>query len=350
MSILNNCFIVATLSITAFSSNARIDLSDNISISGFGSTSIAQSNNKTPLYVNREITDEVCYDCDTTFGVQGDINFSDNFNASIQVVKRPQDDWSSPELEWAYLGYSFSDYNIKAGRLRLPLFLSSEFYYVGQAYTPARPTQEVYSSILGITSYQGLSATWNHEINDELYFNVSPYVGLPSKETVEVDPLEYEFDVKKIAGLYSELSSFDFRLMLSYAHVKYATTISNSLFSIDYPTDKLNLYTLGTEYNIENWLITAELVMSDMHFNWYSSLSYNIGKFTPYVTYAESHKTQKNYSMLLGFRYDLMTTVSLNAEVQYTNAQDHDDGQFISDPVTGDTDALLHTLMLNFIF
>jgi len=234
--------------------------------------------------------------------------------------------------------------------LRLPLFLSSEYYYVGQAYTSARPPQEVYNSILGLTSYQGVSASWNHEINDELYATFTPYIGLPSNESIELGQFEYELDVKEVAGLYSELSSFDYRIMLSYAHAKYSTTFNMGPISIDYPVDILNIYTLGAEYNLENWLFTGEMVMSDIHFNWYTSLSYNIGKFTPYFTYAESHKTQKNYSMLLGFRYDLMTTVSINVEAQYTNAQDDDTGQFITNPATGDTDALLHTLMLNFVF
>lgn len=102
-------------------------------ISGFGSTSIAWSNNATALYVNREISEDTSYDCDTVFGLQGDIKLTDDLNQSVQVVNRPQDDWSSPELEWAYLGYSFSDYNLRAGRLRLPLFLDAEYYYVGQA-------------------------------------------------------------------------------------------------------------------------------------------------------------------------------------------------------------------------
>lgn len=341
------CFIATTLSMSTFITNAKLNLTDDISLSGFGSTSIAKTNNTTPLYVNREITDDTCYDCDTTFGLQGDISFTDDFNASLQVVKRPQDNWSSPELEWAYLGYSFADYNIKAGRLRLPLFLSSEYYYVGQAYTPARPPQEVYNSILGITSYQGISASWNNELNDELYFTLSPYIGLPSEESVDVGSLEFAFDVKEITGLYSELSSFDYRIMLSYAHAKYSTTINNSPVL---STDILNIYTLGGEYNLDNWLVTGEVVMSGMHFNWYSSLAYNIDKFTPYVTYAESHHSQKNNSLLLGVRYDLTTTVSLNAEWKYTDANGGSNGELIKNPDDGDLDAQLYTLMLNFIF
>ena len=350
MNISQFCFLVTALSIITFSSSARIDVTEHISVSGFGSTSITQSNIKTPLFVNREIIDDVCFDCDTTFGIQGDISFTDDFNASLQVVKRPQDNWSSPELEWAYLGYSFSDYNTRAGRLRLPLFLSSEFYYVGQAYTSARPPQEVYNAILGITSYQGISTSWDHELNDELYFTLAPYAGVPSEEAVELGPLKYVFEVKKLAGIYSELSSFDFRVMLSYAHVNYTTTVSNLPMSIIYPRDKLNIYTVGAEYNIKDWFITGEVVMSDIHFNWYSSLSYNVGKFTPYLTYAESHKSQKNNSVLVGVRYDLLTAVSLNAELQYTDAQHGDNGQFVLIPDDDKTDAYLYTLMLNFVF
>ncbi|MGR5489133.1 sulfate ABC transporter permease, partial [Vibrio alfacsensis] len=78
-----------------------MDINDNFSISGFGSTSWARSDNETPLLINRGISDENCFDCDTTFGIQLDY-FFDAFKASVQVVKRPQDNWSEPQLEWAY--------------------------------------------------------------------------------------------------------------------------------------------------------------------------------------------------------------------------------------------------------
>ena len=346
MNISRLCFIATTLSLTTFTTNARINLTDDISLSGFGSTSITQSNNATPLYVNREITDDTCYDCDTTLGLQGDIRFNDSFNASIQVVKRPQDDWSSPELEWAYIGYSVSDFNLKVGRLRLPLFLSSEFYYVGQAYTSARPPQEVYNSVLGITSYEGISGTWDIEINDESYLAITPYVGIESESYVDIGSSRFDFTIDKTAGLYTEVSGFDYRIMFNYAHFKYAVDLNDQ----PYLTDSINIFTLGAEYSLEQWLLTSEVLIDKMHFNWYSSLAYNIDKFTPYITYAESHHSTKNNSLLLGLRYDLTTTVSLNAEWKYTNANGGSNGELITAPTDGDTDAQLYTLMLNFIF
>lgn len=348
MNISKICFIATTLSISTFGVNAKLNLTDDISISGFGSTSITQSDNETPLYVNHEITDDTCYDCDTTFGLQGDIRFNDSFNASVQVVKRPQDDWSSPELEWAYIGYSVADFNFKIGRLRLPLFLSSEYYYVGQAYTSARPPQEVYNSILGLTSYDGLSATWDIEINDESYLTLTPYIGIESDAQVAVESVRYDFDIEKTVGLYSELSGFDYRIMFNYSHFKYAVELNYQGFSQPYAADSINIYTLGIEKSWDQLMLTTEMLIDTMHFNWYSSLAYNMDQFTPYITYAESHHDQKNNSLLLGVRYDLTTTVSFNAEWKYTDANGGDNGELIGFP--DDLDAQLYTLMLNFIF
>ncbi|MGR6779602.1 hypothetical protein ACU5B6_08230 [Moritella viscosa] len=344
------CFIATTLSISTSAVNAKLNLTDNISLSGFGSTSITQSNNATPLYVNREITDNTCYDCDTTLGLQGDIRFNDNFNTSIQIVKRPQDSWSSPRLEWVYVGYSVSDFHLKAGRLRLPLFLSSEYYYVGQAYTSARPPQEVYNSTLGLTSYDGLSGTWDIEINDESYLAVTPYVGIESNGEVDIGDNQYGFNIEKTVGIHSELSGFDYRIMFNYAYFEYVVDVTTPQGTMQLPADNISIYTLGTEYSLDQWLLTAEVLIDTMHFNWYSSLAYNIDKFTPYVTYAESHHSQKNNSLLIGLRYDLTTTVSLNTEWKYTNAKGRSNGELITAPIDGDTNAQLYTIMLNFIF
>ena len=97
---------VILISVISPVSLATIDLTDNLSLSGFASTSIVKSDNRTPLFIHREVTDEVCYDCETTLGLQLDYQFLDDFSSSIQVVKRPEDNWSSPEVEWLYIGYN----------------------------------------------------------------------------------------------------------------------------------------------------------------------------------------------------------------------------------------------------
>ena len=105
-------FIAVSIPVQAL---ATIELTEDLRLSGFGSTSITKSDNKTPLFTNRRITDETCYDCDTIFGLQLDYDFLESFTTSVQVVKRPQDDFSSPELEWAYVGYETESFDFKVG-------------------------------------------------------------------------------------------------------------------------------------------------------------------------------------------------------------------------------------------
>lgn len=167
--------ISAALVILSFPAAAIIEITDNLALGGFGSSSWAKSDNATSLMIHRGFVDESCYDCDTTFGVQLDYYY-DALKASIQVVKRPQDGWDDPQIEWAYIGYDIDDFDIHVGTLRLPLFLTSEYYYVGHAYKMARPPTEVYNSILGITAFNGVDVSWNIDINDTQSLVVTPFM------------------------------------------------------------------------------------------------------------------------------------------------------------------------------
>ncbi|MCQ1059233.1 porin [Photobacterium sp. ZSDE20] len=344
--------LAVALLVSPLTSMATIQVTDNFSISGFGSTSITKSDNSAPLFVNREITDNTCYDCDTIFGLQADLSIIDDLKASVQVVKRPQDHWSSPELEWAYLNYEFSQFSVRAGKLRIPLFLVSEYFYVGQAYPWARPPQEVYDSILGFTSFEGASASWLWEFNDETVVRFSPFYGLENDSTLNISGRRLTFKSDYMVGLSAEVSGFNYRVHFGYMNSKYIVSPRPN-------SDKetLNIYTLGGEYSMDDWLFMSEVQTDDVQTNWYVSAAYNINKFTPYLVYGESHDRRKTNSVTAGVRYDLTHTVSLNAEWQgiYMNRKDYNDGnsgQFISPPIlyNEDKDAQLYTLMLNFIF
>ena len=73
----NNPCLLALPLFFLFASNAfaTIEVTDDLLFSAFGSTSITSSDNETPLYLNREITDDTCFDCDTTLGLQLDYQF-----------------------------------------------------------------------------------------------------------------------------------------------------------------------------------------------------------------------------------------------------------------------------------
>ncbi|MFA0146380.1 sulfate ABC transporter permease [Vibrio lentus] len=337
---------------------AIIELTDNFSLSGFGSTSWATSDNDNPLIINRGFTDENCYDCDTTFGVQLDY-FYNSFKASVQVVKPPQYDWSDPQLEWAYVGYEFNDFDVSIGRLRLPLFLASEYYYVGQAYMTARPPTEVYNSVLGITAFNGIKVSWTHDVSDEATLLLSPFFGIKDNNEVDFNSnTKLEFETNRMFGANLQLSGEDYRWNLSFLDSNFDQTVKikkvGSLPKQD--NQHIQLWSLGAEYEFGQAILASEGQTSDFSSSMYASLGYRLNSFTPYVVYGaefDSHEHLTGNSYLIGVDYDVLPNVSINGEVQYFEARKAN-GAFVEDfnTLTGfdDKDAVLYTIMLSFVF
>ncbi len=333
---------------------ANIELSDNISLSGFGSTSWAKSDNDTPLLLHRDIEDTSCFDCDTIFGLQLDM-YHEGFHASAQVVKRPQDNWNNPELEWAYLAYSHENWQVHLGRLRNPLFLYSEYYYVGQAYTPARPPSEVYNSILGITYFEGGSFTWTQEFGEQYTLDITPFFGLKDDRKIQYNDMT-TVDVKthEMFGMNLSLSADNYRWNFAYLKSKYDNIIRISDLPDPIVVDKnstIELFSLGAEYDFDNLTLTAEAQKNDRLWSWYAMAAHRFGHWTPYISYAQQYNANDDLdgdSLLLGTRYDISYNVSINAEWHYVSTEKDGEGLFVTLPQ--DEQANLYTVMLNFVF
>ena len=333
-------------------SSAGVNINDNLTLSGFGSTSVAQATSKSPLFVHREITDETCFDCDTTLGLQLDYTLSDEINASIQVVKRPQDEWSEPELEWLYLSYNTDNIEAKIGRLRLPLFLTSEYYYVSQAYVWARPPQEVYGSILGITSFNGVSIAWDHYLSDEVIFTVSPYYGGHKEIDVEMGSNDLNFVTNNIMGVYLDIIGFNYRLHSNVMRANYDQELSvRGMSSSTLKDQEFLIYSLGVEYSYHEFQFMSEAQKSDIQSSWYTSLAYTFNLFTPYIIYSESYDWKDNYSITSGVRYDITSKISINTEWQVMKLKGDsfsNYGQFTEN--LGDDESSLVTFIINFVY
>jgi len=346
---------------------ATIELTDNLLLSAFGSTSVTRSDNETPIFLNRNINNVTCYDCDTTLGLQLDYQFLDNFTTSLQVVKRPQDEWSKPVIEWLYLGYNYKQYDIKIGRIRIPTFLDSEYYYVAHAYTPTRPPQEVYDSQLGVTFYDGLSFKWQTEINDNTSFFIEPHgTFMGDIEVIEGDS-KYNFTINRMYGLKVELSSYNYRTFANVMKVDYDFNLAFSgipgfipAFTRFLASEKTTIYSLGGEYLWHDLTLRAETFYSDTEFNWYTQVAYGINKFTPYVSYSKMNsksiqREDENETLTLGLRIDFTPTISINLEYQKMSPDDTTSSifgkaQFTEyTPPNNDSDVNVYTLMVNFI-
>lgn len=266
--------------------------------------------------------------------------------------------------------YSVGDFEFRGGRLRLPLFLASEYYYVGHAYTSARPNEEVYNSILGITAFNGASVTWNYGINDELQLSVTPFLGFKDNNEVDFNPsISLEFETQNMWGANLQLVGDNFRVNFAYLDSNFDQTTKihqapPPFNELSDPDQNIKLYSLGGEYDFGQLKLTAEGQKNDLGSSWYGSVAYRVQKFTPYISYGQTYAEASDNSSFdgktgdswtLGLRYDVLYNVSVNAEWQRFESFGVGDtgqtnrGPFIDSPGS-DTDANMYTIMVNFVF
>lgn len=101
---------------------------------------------------------------DTVLGAQLDVQFTPELSATVQGKLAPSarndQDWDLT-ASWAFASWRpNNDWLLRAGKLRIPLYLSSENLDVGQSYEFARLPTEMYS-IAPTTDVTGLYITRN---------------------------------------------------------------------------------------------------------------------------------------------------------------------------------------------
>ncbi|WP_028109197.1 hypothetical protein [Ferrimonas futtsuensis] len=336
--------ILIVAALASWGAQAAVELWDQyLTLSGFASVSATKSDNSVPLYFNRRIDDEWCYDCDTTVGLQLDSRFSERWRASAQVVKRPQDSFSNPQFEWGYLSWQGESLEVRAGRLRMPLFLASDYYFVGNAYPWARPPVDLYDTLLGITAFNGIDLIYHRSVGEELELTVHPFYGGHNHEDVDVGPLVLEVETDIQTGLSLRLNGPSYTLNASYLHADY---------TINEIPDVLDIFTLGLHYEWQEWELWAEYETDKLQNAGYLGLVWNLERWRPYLMVARNWKRIESVSYLGGIRYDLLPNLSLNLEYQLSDALDGSEGQFLVPPqLLGEpSQASLVTLMLSYNF
>ncbi|PMH44944.1 hypothetical protein BCU68_11570 [Vibrio sp. 10N.286.49.B3] len=315
------------------SSYGAIQLSDSFSLGGFGHVSATKTDNEVPVFTNRDISDEWCYDCDTTLGLQLDWQMTDHLRSSFQAVKRPQDHFSSPDLEWAYLAYDYKNFTFRAGRLRLPMFLMSEYYYVSYAYPWLRPPQDIYDSLLGVTSFNGVSATWDGWIQDTVGVSITPFATIPNKNEYDVVGVDVTIDSDVGYGLnanfYYDDTYVNFTAFrTTYDDARSIEVMPGMVLNLgENKNETLTLFSIGIEQYFGNWRILGETLLSQHNYaNWYASVDYSFDKLTPYITYSQQRISRSSRQVLLGLRYDVNQYIAFNIETQYIWADINDAG------------------------
>jgi hypothetical protein len=104
---------------------------------------------------------------DTKLGGQMDVKFNSDFSATVQAVTLHQFDNSfDPELMLAFGKWQATpSVALRAGRLALPMFTTSDYRLVSYSQPWVRPPVEMYHSVGGY-SYDGVDANWSTLVGD----------------------------------------------------------------------------------------------------------------------------------------------------------------------------------------
>jgi hypothetical protein len=131
----------------------------DIAWSGFATLGYAQSPDVPGRYL-RWIDDNGTFNADSVAALQADWRINPRWSATVQLKAAPSeksDDQWQLRPAWAFLAWRPDDaWLVRAGRMRLPLYMYSESLDVGVAQDMARLPMEMYS-IIPSNEYNGVS-------------------------------------------------------------------------------------------------------------------------------------------------------------------------------------------------
>ncbi len=97
-------------------------------------------------------------------GIQLNAKVDDQLSGVVQVDGRGLDGYQTT-MDWAYLSYNLNNqFTLQAGRKRLPLYMYSDYNYIGYAYPWIRPPVDLYG--WEIYSYDGANLQYNNTFGD----------------------------------------------------------------------------------------------------------------------------------------------------------------------------------------
>jgi hypothetical protein len=241
---------------------------------------------------------------DSRFGAQLTANVSSQLSAVVQLIS--EQDYSNsyrPEVEWANIKYQFTpEFDIRIGRIDLPLFLVSDARKVGFANPWVRPPVEVYG-ITPISNSDGLDLSYRLHLGDTTTTLAASYA-----RSYRIDlPLHFSSESRDVSALIvkTEYGAALFNLSYLTSHATLYPTIGlfsayrelgapgNAIVDTFGLVDKLStIFSAGVSYDPGQWFATAEWTQFDNRSfigdnrGWYVSGGYRIANLTPYLTYS----------------------------------------------------------------
>ncbi|MCK9532110.1 MAG: hypothetical protein M0R77_16355 [Gammaproteobacteria bacterium] len=209
---------------------------DTVSINGFLTTSLVGIDESDVTYLNA-FTDQPRFDnTDSRLGLQFTGAINDRMSATAQLLARGRGSNNTIETDWAFVSMDVAaQAQVRAGKLKFPTFLISDYYEVGYAYPWMRPPQEVYS-LNPISTLVGVDALYTPSLGGTSLL-IQPFVGFNRGEAYAsasqaammsaMDPANptspgdaIAFDAPVLAGVNAVLNFNAGSFRLGYTHAE----------------------------------------------------------------------------------------------------------------------------------
>lgn len=347
---------------------------DNVKISGFGSVGVGKANNGAGY---AHYTDER-YDTniDSILGLQFEFKVNDQAKVVTQISASGRYDWAV-DVDSAYISYDFDGFTARAGKMKAPLFMFSDYVDVGYAYPMIRPSQEMYENII-LSSYTGADMLIPFDIGESTLL-LQPFGG--NSEIKERDSSFGNTKLDMFLGLTAHLYYDDWTFRTSYIT---AQTAVQGLDDITDPTvgliantiddETASFIALGLQYDNGDLMLLAEATQTTVSgeftdvFSAYALTGYRFGSVMPYIMVSHNQTTDNdkrdgtNLSGLsyesmaysLGSRWDFAQNVALKLDVTYADFGDTHGGKFSynvdgnNQPIENDT--FVYSATVDFVF
>ena len=281
-----------------------------IAISGFGTAALTSSNTDDAEFARPgQVAGAGKHwrtGTDSNFGIQATATFNDHLSATVQgLASKTIRDHYGAELTWAFLKYKIDDsFSVRAGRIRPPVYMVSDFVNVGYANTMMRPPGETYSQAT-VKSFDGADVVYQRGFGestltvqfgagsarprnpDSAKTRLSPFTALNVQ--LENGPVSV-----RIGRADTKINRTDDALLEGFLATLRGAGLGRVADDFSITDVRASFTSVGATLDYRNFLVQSEYAVRRSHTrvlpdttSWYAMLGYRYGKLTPYYYYGD---------------------------------------------------------------
>lgn len=377
----------------------------DLQMHGFGTVGGSFNTNdqaifRSDLYSDTGSKENFSLATDSKLGLQGDLQITPSLSAVVQgVFNQREKEKIDGRIEWANMKYELNEnFNVRAGRMRSPMYMYSDILNVSYAYTWVRLPMEVYSPI-PFTSYDGVEFEAKYVYKDWEYAFQGMYGKSKQKlYLLGTEAAEFKMDNFKRGVFTLSKDAVKFRLSYATTDVQMNSASIGELASDlqtagywgladDYLIQKnaFDFFGAGLSYDNGDYFAITEYSMYesngilDQIQAGYVSSGYRFGEFTPYMTVGLSRQKNNNIQTVIpnsggtaalhgrvsdmvsglnlvqksesvGMRWDFHESAALKVQYDHIEIDTHHDSIHIFDTEAEKKDLDVFSLTVDFIF